>query len=520
MSFAGELGSWVGLLMAAWGALASFAGEHWKRQDLEDSGARGLYATALLLAVATGGLFVALVRHDFSLTIVAATTGLNLPWPYRIAALWSTPSGATLFLALATAIAAAVVLRSLRARHDPIAVRFAGAAALLLLFLLLLIRGGGDPWDVLPIPPVDGAGMHPSLQRPGMLLHPPLLAIAIGIAVAPSLLALCCIAAATASAHSRIQLRRSGALAWGVLTLAIVAGMWWTHVTRTAGRSWPLDPIVHGTVVPWTLLGAFNLWSSQTRARPWSSIAMVLPVAAVLVALPLVLTTQLGLTLAPFEQLASPAGLAIVALLVVGTGATAALARERLGTYAGHAPDDPSRADGGAVMTSSARANRARTLAAGIALIGSVQLAAGIAGHLARRNAEMELRPGESAVRADAFGREWRVVHEGTSVFPQANRRVLAVGLGLFRGTHREGTLAPQLREYVTAQGEPTHVAASVPAVRSRPGMDVVASIAERGADRVRIRIDFEPLAFWAWIGGLLLAIGGTMFVWTRGENA
>src|SRR5687767_7348367 len=172
MSFAGELGLWVGLLMAGWGALASFAGQHWRRQDLEDSGARGLYATSVLLAVAIVGLFSALLRHDFSLTIVAATTGLNLPWPYRIAALWSTPSGATLCLALATAVPAALILRSLRARRDPIAVRFAGAASLLLLFLMLLIRAGADPYDMLPVPPVDGAGMHPSLQRPGMLLHP------------------------------------------------------------------------------------------------------------------------------------------------------------------------------------------------------------------------------------------------------------------------------------------------------------------------------------------------------------
>jgi len=516
MSFAGELGLWVGLLMAGWGALASFAGQHWRRLDLQDSGARGLYATSVLLAVAIVGLFGALLRQDFSLTIVAATTGLDLPWPYRIAALWSTPSGATLCLALATAVPVALVLRSLRARRDPVAVRFAGAASLLLLFLMLLIRAGADPYDILPVPPVDGAGMHPSLQRPGMLLHPPLLAMAVGLAAVPCVLALCCIAAGHVSARSRFHMRRSAAIGWGILTLAIVAGMWWTHVTRTAGRSWPLDPVVHGTVFPWLLLGAFCAWGGRTRTGRWASTLLVLPVAALLVAMALVLATQLGLTLAPFERLASPVGLVIGALILVGTGATVALARERLGAQPAEERGDTSSADSDVVTSSIVRSQRARQLAAGIAVVGAVLLGAAIAGHLARATSTIDLRPGDSAVRTDPFGREWRIVHEGTSVFPQANRRVLAVGLGLFRDARRAGTIAPQLREYVTAQGEPTHEPASVPAVRSRPGVDVVASIAERSAERVRIRIDFEPFALWAWIGGVLLAAGGTIYVWPR----
>ena len=515
MSFAGELGLWVGLLMAGWSALASFAGEHWRRADLEESGARGLYATALVLGVATLGLWVALLRHDFSLTLVAATTSLHLPPAYRVAALWSTPSGATLMIALMTGISSSVALRALRTRRDPVAAAFAGSASLFLLFLLLLIRAGADPYDVLPVPPVDGAGMHPSLQRPGMLVHPPLLALAIGIAAVPCIVALCCIAVGRISGPSRILLRRGVALSWGLLTLAMGVGMWWTHVTRTAGRSWPLDPFVHGTIVPGLLLGTFLAWHPRADRGAAARTALVLPVAAVVVAIPLLLLTQLGLTLAPVQQIASPVGVAIVAFILVSIGSTAALARERV-TASPAADDTAPVAD----AASSRARGRAFTLGGLVAIVGAVLLTLGIAGHAARRTSTVDLRAGESAVRVDPFGREWRLVHEGTSVYPVLNRRVLAVGVGLFRDAKRVGTLAPELREYVTGAGDPTHAPASVPAIRSRAEMDVVLSVAERDATRVRLRVDFEPLAIWAWVGGLLLAIGGATVGWPRGEDA
>ena len=505
MTFAGELSLWVALLMSGWCALASFAGDHWRRADLTESGTRALYASAVLIALGTIGLLVALLRQDFSLTLVAATTGLNLPWPYRIAALWSTPSGATLCLALATSLATAVALWSRRRRGgDEIAARFAGSAGLFLLFLLLLIRAGADPYDALPVPPVDGAGMHPSLQRPGMLLHPTLLAAAIGAASVPCLLALCSVAAGRLPPGVWSRMRRFGVVSWGLLTLALVAGMWWTHVTRTAARSWPLDPIVHGTVLPWLMLGAFG-WLSSRGTRPGATIGIVFSVGTLLVALPLMLATQLGLMLPPARQIVSPAGLAIMVLILVGTGAIAALARERVRWTEPPQPLEPARRP---------------AIATGIALTGFVLLVGGIIGHIFRDGSTAAVHAGESIVRADPFGREWRFVNEGVSVFPQANRRVLVAGLGLFRGTSRVGTLAPEMREYVTANGEPTHAPASVPAVRARFDMDVIASVQERGADHVLVRIDFEPLASLAWIGGLFFAVGGALFMWPREARA
>ena len=46
----GELSLWVALLMAAWSTTVSFAGGATRRDDLVDSGVRGLYATFAMVA--------------------------------------------------------------------------------------------------------------------------------------------------------------------------------------------------------------------------------------------------------------------------------------------------------------------------------------------------------------------------------------------------------------------------------------------------------------------------------------
>ena len=67
MILIGELSLWVALLMAAWSTTVSFAGGALKRDDLVNSGVRGLYATFAMVVLASVGLWTALLSRDFSL---------------------------------------------------------------------------------------------------------------------------------------------------------------------------------------------------------------------------------------------------------------------------------------------------------------------------------------------------------------------------------------------------------------------------------------------------------------------
>src|SRR4029077_8735931 len=42
-------------------------------------------------------------------------------------------------------------------------------------FFLVVMLGAANPFERLPYTPLDGRGMNPQLQNPGMVFHPPVL---------------------------------------------------------------------------------------------------------------------------------------------------------------------------------------------------------------------------------------------------------------------------------------------------------------------------------------------------------
>src|SRR5262249_60931970 len=74
-----ELTLWVALLMAAWATTVSFAGGALQRTDLIASGRRAIYATFVLVLLASAGLWTALLTRDFSLAYVAGHISANMP---------------------------------------------------------------------------------------------------------------------------------------------------------------------------------------------------------------------------------------------------------------------------------------------------------------------------------------------------------------------------------------------------------------------------------------------------------
>ena len=145
MILIGELSLWVALLMAIWGAAVSFAGGSLGRRDLVDSGERAIYATLVMVALASLGLWTAIFTHDFSFKYVASFTSANLPKAYLFTSFWAGQAGSLLFWCLILSIYSAIAIWTNRSRNRALMPYVSGTLAIVLgfrwpLFLALAIE--------------------------------------------------------------------------------------------------------------------------------------------------------------------------------------------------------------------------------------------------------------------------------------------------------------------------------------------------------------------------------------------
>jgi cytochrome c biogenesis factor len=266
----GEIALWVALFLSLWGCLASIAGAKLGRPELLESGRRSTFATAGMVAVASVGLWVALVRHDLSLRYVATHSTLNTPTVYLLTAFWAGPAGRMLFLALAIALAAAAP--AIRDRELDASVRTSVVAILtgLAAVMLAVVCFGTNPFDRLEWVPAEGQGLDPDLQRPLAPIY--FIATQLGYGAATMLIALAGTAAILGRLDdaSRCALRRWATICWSALTIALVARMRWVYLDPTAGGFGRPGGAQLATAAVWLASFAI-LWLRVQPANPRSS---------------------------------------------------------------------------------------------------------------------------------------------------------------------------------------------------------------------------------------------------------
>src|SRR4026208_2295877 len=257
MILVGELSLWVALLMAAWAATVSFAGGQMRRADLIESGERAIYATLAMVVLASLGLWTALLTHDFSIKYVASFTSANLPKVYTITAFWGGQSGSLLFWALILSIYSSIALWTNRTRNRELMPYVSGTLALILVFFLATICLGSTPFERLDFIPLDGRGLNPQLQNPGMAIHPPNLYLGYVATSVPFAFAIAALVTRRLDAEWLGAVRRWSLVSWLFLTIGITLGMWWAYVELGWGGYWAWDPVENASLLPWLTMTAF-----------------------------------------------------------------------------------------------------------------------------------------------------------------------------------------------------------------------------------------------------------------------
>ncbi|MGQ0538167.1 MAG: heme lyase CcmF/NrfE family subunit [Gemmatimonadaceae bacterium] len=249
----------VALGVALFGVLAMpFAARRGERAP--EALARGsIYTVFGLTSIATLAMVVALVAHDFSVSYVAQVGSRATPLFFTIISLWGALEGSILFWVWVLSLLAALVI----ARDQPGTGRllpYTGAVLLAIaVFFLVLLVGPANPFRPVTPVPADGPGPNPLLQNHVLMaVHPPLLYLGyVGMSV-PFAFAVGALLAGEAGKDAWVRLTRRWTLfAWGFLSAAIIAGMWWSYEVLGWGGYWAWDPVENASFMPWLTATAF-----------------------------------------------------------------------------------------------------------------------------------------------------------------------------------------------------------------------------------------------------------------------
>lgn len=150
-----------------------------------------------------------------------------------------------------------------------------------------------------------------------------------------------------------------------------------------------------------------------------------------------------------------------------------------------------------------------------IALTGIVLLLLGFAGLAFRKEYNLVFKSGDARALVDPLGHRWRFVSQGISSYDVLNRQVSAVLLDVSRDGKQAGVITSEKRLYVDSRGAPTFGPATAPGIRSGFAEDVYVVLGRvRQDDAAEIRVTFNPLVRWVWLGGALMGIGGLILMW------
>ncbi len=275
MADLGQFALVLALFLAGYGVLADGLGLLRKQRMLLHSGRNALAASWLCLSVAVVMLLIAMVQCDFSLKYVYENCSRDLPFAYRISALWAGSAGSLLFwLWLQSSMAGWVFCRGNASGENFAALARLGCQVVSVFFLVAMIFDR-NPFEVAAAAQADGIGLNPLLQHPAMVLHPPLLFMGYAGYIVPCAWALAALAFKDHPAGTPYfsQSRNWMLWAWIYLSIGIALGAWWAYEELGWGGFWAWDPVENASLMPWftgtALLHCYNRYKPGSALAKW-----------------------------------------------------------------------------------------------------------------------------------------------------------------------------------------------------------------------------------------------------------
>lgn len=255
------------LAVASYGVVAATVGVKRRDAALVRSARSAAYTNFALMTIANLAMMYALVTHDFSIDYVAQVGSRATPLFFTVISLWSSLEGSILFWGWVLSFYTALAVWLTGARLGSLGA-YANATMLGVgAFFYILLVGPANPWGLVSPAPLDGPGPNPLLQNHWLMgVHPPLLYLGyVGMTVPFGFGMGALLSGRLDDTWLRVTHRWTIA-AWGFLSLAIVAGMWWSYEVLGWGGWWAWDPVENASFMPWLTATAF-IHSAMVQER-------------------------------------------------------------------------------------------------------------------------------------------------------------------------------------------------------------------------------------------------------------
>src|SRR2546428_6930234 len=257
MSLLGRFSLWLAFLVGLWGAITGFVGGAQSRPDLQQSAHNATFALLGALLVAVISLEIAIFRHDVSLEYVAAYTSRNLPTFYLWSALYAGQKGSLLFWATVLSLFAVLAQVLTSRRHRAYLPYVAAVTCAVATFFISVMLFAANPFERLGFTPLDGRGMNPQLQNPGMVFHPPMLYLGYISITIPFAFAIAALLTRKLDSEWLVAVRKWTLVSWLFLSIGLLIGMWWAYVELGWGGDWAWDPVENAAMLPWLGMAVF-----------------------------------------------------------------------------------------------------------------------------------------------------------------------------------------------------------------------------------------------------------------------
>ena len=220
------------------------------------------------IAIAFVVLSVLFLQDDFTVKVVAAHSNSQLPWMYKLSAVWGNHEGSLLLWVLILSMwSLAVAIFSRQLPVDMLA-RVLSVMGMISVGFLLFSLLTSNPFDRhLPNSPIDGGDLNPLLQDFGLIVHPPMLYFGyVGFSVAFAF-AIAALSSGRLDAAWARWSRPWTNIAWAFLTIGIALGSWWAYYELGWGGWWFWDPVENASFMPWLVGTALIHSLSVTEKR-------------------------------------------------------------------------------------------------------------------------------------------------------------------------------------------------------------------------------------------------------------